>query len=676
MMTLTAAVLALLFQLAPSPEELKIRSLLESLGKAMAAKDKEAITARFDVVRMVSEMESRGGVKLLPEGEAERTAALGRIRESLPRMASGMGIAGFGWERIRPLHVREDAKAQEAEAYCSVTIGGSRNKFRFFLSKSEGEWRIYDYEIMEGGVRLSITVGAILAAGAKDAAGGKAMLTALMGLLRAAKSISEGDIDEARASLEKSRQAKPSELILAWVEVFDAQALQLLDRPKEALQAADRALALQKDLALCHQIRAAALQSLNEHEKAIAAAKEFMKLVGDDPDSWHMIAESQLQLKRPDLAKEAYRKGAACDDEEHDNRLALGRILMEEGRKAEAKPYLLAASKNAPPDEGVFEDAAELLDEAGEYATVLEMAEELAIRAPEESEPRLWQGRSLRKLGRLDDAEKLLRKALQDHADDGELVEELVFTLAQAGKDRQALDRAGAKAVGDETEARYLRLFVHATAGRLDQALVELKALLEIDEVVIARADREPALAKFRALEEVVKLTAPARARRSFREAIVKLEDRDWEGRLKLAAAHVKEFPDDDLGWYQQGVALRRLKRFEEAEKSLREAMAKSKHPASTYRSELCRALAAQGKVDSALEETRKFDSESKVDALRARVAVYVIAKKPDEALAALRELLQADADQHLDVTLDDDLEEFVKIPEVEIELKKAKDKN
>jgi tetratricopeptide (TPR) repeat protein len=511
----------------------------------------------------------------------------------------------------------------------------------------------------------------------RDAESRKAMQKAFTALITAVKQLAAGEADEARASLAAAREAEPPALVAGWIDLLDAQALASQERFEEAVRAADRALGAQKDLALAHHLKALSFAALEKHEETIASEKEFIRLVGDDAEAWLAVGEAYEKLDRTADAIEAFRKGAASDDEDFSCRLNLGRLLLEAGRGAEAKPHLLVASHLASPGEGVFEEAAVMLAGAGEHGAVLELAEERAKRTPDDESVLLWQGRALRRLSRLDEAEKVLRRAaLKEREKDeesSECAEELVFALAQAGKGKEALERAGILAVGDGDSARYVRLFLHAMAGRIPKGLEELKSLIEEDDDVLDRILKEPALEKFRADADVRKVLDPARQKRDFQQAVLKRVKGDWEGMLKLSLERSAAAPEDALALYYQGYALRRLRRFDEAAKALRVAVERGKGKQDS-REELGRALAALGRVDEGLAEADALMADGKARGLALRVAVYAIAKKTGEAVVALRDLLKEDREWHEVVRKDPDLREFRNLPAVQEQLDRAKE--
>src|SRR5258706_3276509 len=222
-------------------------------------------------------------------------------------------------------------------------------------------------------------------------------------------------------------------MLVGWLELLNAQACVQIGDYEDAVKAADRALAAQKDLHVALHMKAGALFELEKYETCIEAELLYLKAAGDDAEGWIVVGNAHDKLKHPAEAIDAYRKGAAADDEDFANRLQLGRLLIAEKKVAEARAPMKEASKNAPEDEDAFEQAVELLDGAGDFAGVQELAAERLKRTPDDSSVLLWNGKSLRRLKKVDDAEKALRAALEKEKEDTGLAEELIFTLAEAG---------------------------------------------------------------------------------------------------------------------------------------------------------------------------------------------------------------------------------------------------
>jgi predicted Zn-dependent protease len=666
--------LALLLVGAPQDDDSdKVRALFDRLVKAMADKEGAAINRCFHIPRMMKEVEDRGFGAGSKEAERKRARAFEAV---LPQIAEQSAATGATWDRIRllQLKVRPDG---DAEALCRMTIGGDRSRVRIWLAKDGQEWRIYDLEMQEGNLRLSIIVGSVWAGLGADEKIKKAVLNSFLAMQRAEKELQSGDSEKALKILEKALASEPPPFLKAWLEVMVTQAHIAEGEYEEAIASADRTLALQKDLHLAHLLKAGAYFQLEDYKKCLEAAHEYVKQSGDDADAWEMIGDAHDKLSNRKEAIAAYRKGAAADDEEHSNRMSLGRLLIADGQAAEAAIVLKEASKNAPTDELVFDEAAELLDGAGQFDAVLEMARDYTKRAPDDVEGPRWEGKALRKLKRFDEAEKALLKGLEKNEDDPDLEEELVFTLAQAGKDADAMKRADKVAAEYEDFGRFLRAFVHVTAARAGKALEELRAMLDSSPGLVERVEKEPAFEKLRQEVDLQILIGRAKAAIEFEiQAQEKVEEKDWEGLLKLAKERVAAAPDHAQAHFMQGQALRKLGKFFDAELALKAAISKTKSK-TLFREELGRALAAQGKLDEALPLADELiANEEKVEGLYLRAVANAMCKKTDAALKALAEVFEEDPDWHHVVAEDDDLVELRKLPACKALIKKAKAKS
>ncbi len=656
-----SALLLLCVQEPKADEEARIRAALDRLGQAMAERDEKGILEQFDVQRMTKEFQAQLAA------EAPRIAE--HLTASLPRLVLGAAGPGSAWEKIRTLGVRVRPGGQEAEALCRATVGGEKSKVRFWLARDGDAWKVYDIEFPELAFRLSVFVGLLAPAAGEGAASRKALLRGLQAVKQAVIQAASGDVEEAHLSLEEARKLDLPAPLPALIDLLRSGVLLALGKNEDSLAAADAALKRQKDLHLAHHMRGAALAELERYEEAIAAHREYLRLAGDDPDAWLAIGDAYERLENAGEAIEAYRKGAACDDEDHENRLNLGRLLVEEGKAGEAAKFLLEASKNAPEDEDVFEEAADLLSGAGEHAAVLRLAEERIARAPGEAIPLLWKGRALRKLGRAEEAVKALRAAYEKDSENDGVLEGLAVALADAGKHDEAFQLAEAYGArnADEPETARLLAHVHARAGRAKDAVRELRAYLADEYDGHADVAAEPAFKEILATDEGRALLERAKAKSEYMTRVAEIED--WKEEEENSRRFLERYGDDPDGWYTLGSALRRQGKHADAEAALRKGMPYEKDPG-RFRDELARAMAAQGKVDEALEVAEKVTGEA---GLHLRAVVTAIAGRTEEAVRALKKLLEAEPDWHSVVDEDEDLKELRKLPAVQELLRRAK---
>jgi tetratricopeptide (TPR) repeat protein len=668
-------ILLLLALATASPQaESKVRETIGVLEKALVAKD-ETLGDLFDVPRLLKEMERRGSI---PDGEYRFRSAR-RLEDNLAAIASAPGALNGGWNRIEPLSVRLNPAGDEAEALCRVTIGGKKTKFRFWLTRAGESWRAFDLESIDGSYRLSV-IGLQYTPGVHDDGDRNALRDGVMTLQRASVYLAKGKPEGARDALDMARRSGPPEYVMDWINLVDGQALSMLGDSAGGLKAADRVLARQKDLAVAHRLKATCHAALGEPARAILAAKEYLKLVGDEAEMWTLVGRACEKLDQTDEALEAFRKGADADAEDSDSRRELGRILLDRRRTAEAAAWFAAAARLAPAEEKAFENAADLLDRAGAHAEALALAEEAAQRRPDDAAVLFRRGRALRNLGRSKDAEETLRGALKVHPDDSDIPKELVLVLAQSGKDGEAQERMKIVAAGDSWPHAYLRAFVHAAASRRTQALEELKTVFRAEQVLqttVAWIDKEPVFEKLRGEKESKGLLDAARATRDYWLARQnsKLPPEEM---LRIARERIQAVPDHAMAYFDQGHALRRLARYAEAEPPVRKAIEKSGDK-TLFQDELGRTLAAQGKLEEALavaEELIRAQPKAEEFGMDLRVAVFAIAGKREAALKALQSLLDKHPAWHPAAASGEELDEFRKLPSVQELLRKARSKS
>jgi tetratricopeptide (TPR) repeat protein len=665
MTTLVLLVLAA----APRQAESKVREAIGALEKAFVAKD-EAVADLFDVSRLLREMERRGAI---PDGNFGYRSSR-RLEDNLATIASAPGALHGGWNRIEPLNVRITSAGDEAEALCRVTIGGKPSKFRFWLTRTGDSWKAFDLEKLDGTYRLSV-IGLQYTPGVHDDEERQSLRDGVQTLQRAAVHLSKGQADGAREALAMARRCTPPEYVMDWIDLVDGQALNALGDPAAGLKAADRVLVRQKDLAVAHRLKAVCHAALGESEKAILAGKEYLKLVGDDAEMWTLIGRASEALDRADQAIEAYRRGADADPQDYAGRLELGRALLDRRRTEEAASFFTAAVGLAPIEANAFERAADLLDRAGAHAEALALTDAAAVRRPDEAPVFLRRGRALRKLGRLKEAEETLTRASKLHPDDRDIPKELVLALAQAGRDGEAQDRMRTAAAGGDWSGALVRAFVHAAAGRPAPSLEELKTVFRTEHELptsVAWIEKEPVFEKLRE-EPIVK---SARAARDYWLARLnpKLAP---ERMLQIAQERAQALPEDALAYYDEGRMLRRLKRFTDAEVSLRKAIEKSDEK-SKFLDELGRTLAAQGRLDDALavaDSLIRATPKSPEPGLDLRVAIFALSGKREAALKALQTLLDRYPAWHASAVPGEDLDEFRRQPAVQELLRKARSK-
>jgi len=118
------------------------------------------------------------------------------------------------------------------------------------------------------------------------------------------------------------------------------------NRPRDAVEALGRSVALNGDDAETLYALGAAFRACGLHDEALARFEAAL-IVQPDHAGAHNAMGSVWQHKgKMELAERAYRRSLACDDAQIDASLNLGTLLLSEDRAADAVPYLSRAAKS------------------------------------------------------------------------------------------------------------------------------------------------------------------------------------------------------------------------------------------------------------------------------------------------------------------------------------------
>ena len=653
-------------------DEAKVRQTLEALIAAHGHADGDGFVRLFHLRRLLAEVEAGGALPQIRTASQEE-AFLRGTEKGLAQSIRALAGSLLQWKGVQVVRVRFLPARPEAEAFTWVRLGVARAKFRFWLIKEGASWKVFDFESIEDGLRIT-TAMASVAGSAFDPAG-SAKIQRAVRAVKEAVALMTTDLDKAAAVLRRARAENPHVLILNQLDILEGMVLNAQGKNEEALALFDRALARRKDLPMAHHGRGQVFFALEKHEEAIRAENEYLALVGDDAEGLATVGQSLEALKRTDEAVAAFRRGAASDDEDWTCRQHLARLLVGQKKVREALPFFLEACRRAPADENVFGEAAEALEEAQAWEALLELSRDEVKRGL--ARGRYTEGLSLRRLARYADAEAALRAGLEKDEDWKQAYrKELVYTLAARGRHPEAtalVDEMEKETPGG-VDARYHRAYVLASAKKTPEALEALRSLLKEFPAWHDTIAKEPVFEGLLKDKALAAALAVAKEKSDYDEAVEKSDDS--EEIVSLSRKRLERAPDDADAWTHLGRALGTLKKPAEAEKALRTAIEKSpQDKRSTAMVELGRALAALGRTDEALSLAEKIaaDPERKASALSLKAEVLATARREAEAAAALVELLETHPFFSASVEANEILESVRKRPEVQAALKKAK---
>ncbi len=619
--------------IVPGSDEARVRETLEAFSAAHGRGDGDGFTRLLHLPRLLAEVEALGPLQQLKTRKDEQDFHKGLAIGMASTIKKQAGTA-LAWKSIEIARVRFHDSRPEAEAFARVRLQTERLKFRFWLIKDGGAWKVFDWESVQEGIRVTTNMASLFTA-AFDSVKAKAIERAGSATREALEQLNAGNAEGALATLRAARALKPPQRLLEQLDIQEGLILNALGKQKEALEIFDRVIAGRKDLPIAHHGRGQTLYNLAKYEEAVAAEQEYLAQAGDDADALIVVGRSLEVLGKPREAAEALRKGVACDDEEWACRYHLARMLAVEKKFSEALPLFREACRRAPAEENVFTSAAGILQEAKAWEALLTLSRDAASRFHE--------ALALRHLGRPADAEKALREGIAKDGPDA-YRRELIRALAAQGRDADATAAADglAKAEPDAEDVRTFRAIVHVAAKRDLEARRELQALLKANPHEYSRIEAEPAFEGARKDKGVAEALGLAREKVTYDAQVEeKSDDDEWAAVLELSRKRLERALDDGDAWSWSGQALRQLKRPAEAEKALRTAIEKlPEGERDSAREELGLVLAQLGRTDEALAIAEAIKAERKGGSLRLRAFALALAKKDDEAVKALGALL------------------------------------
>jgi tetratricopeptide (TPR) repeat protein len=310
-------------------ETAAIKASLDIYTKAIAAEDWTKAADCFDTERMLREVQALGMLtNLNRRDEAGFATGVRRgLANSLSQPGNGLAVASVDVKLVKPLPDKTEAVVYLRAHHPLI----GKLKYRWWVKKRGSQWRIYDIEDLDGGLRVSNTMAA--AVGSGPAGSVAPWVGEAKNLQGAYQALASNDLESAEEAVKKLESAGFPPPIQAQVIAIKGIIANRQEKPDEALKLFDQAQALHGDLPALNYQRAVAYNLKGEPDKALALARKYLDLLGDDADVWYIAGEALEALDREDEALEAYRKGHDDEPANVDNLTAIARILPPEKAK-------------------------------------------------------------------------------------------------------------------------------------------------------------------------------------------------------------------------------------------------------------------------------------------------------------------------------------------------------
>jgi tetratricopeptide (TPR) repeat protein/uncharacterized protein HemY len=277
-------------------------TLFNDLGRAFRDADGAAVVAHFDLERMADDLALLApGLLRDPQGRhAFLTTLRDGLTQSMRRVAPMVQWKSF--------EIRSTKNQPDGDAVVLVRHeqqGGGVLKMRWWVSHRSGSWKIYDFEDLSTGLRITAIEASVFGQGVN-------LPQATLGIQKVGEAMQDvalrQDLDGAEKKLQEIAHLKLPREIEAVRHLTLAMIHLHRNQPQPALDAMDQAQTFQADMPILDLLRGLALNQLRQPEKALKHLEAFRDLLGEDMVVCTQIGESLLWLQRfPEAARE-YRK--------------------------------------------------------------------------------------------------------------------------------------------------------------------------------------------------------------------------------------------------------------------------------------------------------------------------------------------------------------------------------
>jgi hypothetical protein len=312
-----------------------ISAALDRFNQALQRNDTAGLSRVFDADRLCDELDRLGAFAAL--SNSDRNVANATVNRMAPTAVMKQSKV-LSWSAHQMKKIILSDNRQEAVVYDLETKAFSgedvRVKVRWWVQKNGTEWKLWDFEGLESGMRASsLMASAMIAAGNLNGPQPPIALAAPH-LRAAAAAVQQQDWKKAEASLKNLDGLKlPPEIDGAY-KALAAVVHFRQSRFDEALKDCVAAEATGQDVPIVHEVRTRIYSALGRDEDLLQSAQKWEQALGSDCDMYYLIGDAQAKLKHPAEAAVAFGKSL---DEEPDAGGSLAELskVLPDGKKSE-----------------------------------------------------------------------------------------------------------------------------------------------------------------------------------------------------------------------------------------------------------------------------------------------------------------------------------------------------
>ncbi|MGH7138904.1 MAG: tetratricopeptide repeat protein, partial [Pirellulales bacterium] len=356
-----------------SPEE--IDSLLLLLERATRVKTAEQVEACFDIERLYREAEAAATNREIFRAPGALEGFREGVTGGFAKQALLANYVSAEIKRVKFLGSRDEAIVFSQHR----TAEGLGAKMRWWVTRSRGKWKIYDFEDLDRGIRSSASVAAVIDTGGKQ--GLAPRQSEVVSAVTAANALLvQKQFDQVEELVRPTLDVPLPKAIAAWRLAQLAIVQTSRSNWEEVIDLVDRAAEDNPEMPALSMLRAQALNGLGRFEEAATEARKYIAELGGDDHGSFLLGTALAGMGRNDEAADAFRQGLDAYSSSVDNLVGLAGVLPDEAVAEIADRFAVFRRPTAS-----FVDVASQLttnDNVAALAAVVEKNCELAPRDP------------------------------------------------------------------------------------------------------------------------------------------------------------------------------------------------------------------------------------------------------------------------------------------------------
>jgi tetratricopeptide (TPR) repeat protein len=311
----------------------EVRPVLDSLGTSLLVvpANPSVVMRYFDLDRLCEEM---GDQTVVPprKTSARRQFIIG-LRQGMGAAISRRGQL-FQWTSSEIRNVKKLNNEECVAVVRHKQPNGTTLKLRWWLTRRTGSWKVYDYEDLDVGMRVSTTAASMAQLGAArlDEIGRAANALGEAGQALAANNIAAAEAQLKSMPRNLSPRLEALRLLLTGIIHLHH------NRNQEGLESLDAAKRFHADMPIADYLRGLAFNRLQKWEEAMKCLNEYRALLGDDDDVCRELGDALRGLGRFKEAAIEYRKSLDFDPQDADAFAGFLRVLGQGDKMDDVGP--------------------------------------------------------------------------------------------------------------------------------------------------------------------------------------------------------------------------------------------------------------------------------------------------------------------------------------------------